>query len=191
MKRIIILALFSLTIFISCSKDDKVDEPTNSTFTLSSSAIENGDLLDAYKCEVKINEIENSIPLSWTHVPDEANSLAIVMHHYPNSNDLTQVNSYLLLWDIDPGVAEMPYGTADDGPWFMGANKDGTAVSYTSPCSPSAGTHEYTITLYALSETPSVLPTSSSVSVDYDTMINAISSVTVIDQAILTFNDVN
>ena len=164
---------------------------TVSEFTLTSVAIENGELLDTYKCEDKTDGSENSIPLSWSNVPAGTNSLAIIMKHYPNLDDLSNPSSYLLLWDIDPGVTEIAYGAADDGPWYMGSNKDGAAVSYTSPCSPSSGSHEYTITLYALSETPSVLPASSSIDVDYDVLINAISTVNVIGETSLTFNDVN
>lgn len=200
MKNIIILLLCPLSFFISCKNDDSPDEDiqeetqeevSSAVFTLSSLAIKDGELLDEFKCEEKVQGIENSIPIAWENVPEEANSLAVVMHHFPNSSDGTEVNSYLLLWDVDPSVLEIPYSTADDGDWFMGVNKDGNTISYTSPCSPSAGSHEYTITVYALSETPSSLPTSSSVDVDYATMIEAIASVTVIDTAVLTFNDVN
>ncbi|MCP4298193.1 MAG: hypothetical protein GY786_21615 [Proteobacteria bacterium] len=159
-------------------------------FTLSSEAISNGELLDAFKCEKKDNGVEDSIPLAWENVPDSANSLAIIMHHYPNSMDTSSVNSYLLLWAIDTSVAGIAHGGADDGSWYMGANKDGAAVSYTSPCSPSAGTHEYTITLYALSETPSTLPIDSTTDVTYSTLKSAIETVTTIDTAVLTFNDV-
>ena len=113
------------------------------------------------------------------------------MHHYPFPDDTSEINSYLLLWGIDPSITEIPHGGADDGDWFMGANKDGTAVSYTSPCSPGTGSHEYTITLYGLSETPPTLPQTNSVNVTYDVLVDAISSVTVIDKATLTFNDVN
>ncbi|MCP4596416.1 DUF1566 domain-containing protein, partial [Neptuniibacter sp.] len=128
-------------------------------FTLSSSAVSDGELLDAYKCEEKVDGVEASIPLSWSNIPDSTGSLAVIMHHYPNPEDTSNANSYLLLWDIDPSITEIAYGEADDGSWFMGANKDGNAISYTSPCSPSAGSHEYTITLYALSQTPASLPT--------------------------------
>ncbi len=182
---------YSDQIQIKVIADDGVVDTTGSEFTLTSIAIGNGELLDAYKCEAKVDGKENSIPLSWSNVPDGTNSLAIIMKHYPNPTDLENPSSYLLLWNIDPDVTEIPYGMADDGPWYMGSNKDGVAISYTSPCSPSAGSHEYTITLYALSETPSVLPNSSSIDVDYDVLINAISTVTVIDEASLTFNDVN
>ena len=112
------------------------------------------------------------------------------MYHYPNPNDSTSVNSYLLLWGIDPSVTEIAYGEADDGTWYMGANKDGNVVSYTSPCSPSPGTHEYIIKIYALSETHSSLPTVSTIDVDYSVLKAAIESVTTIDTAELIFDDV-
>ncbi len=187
--RFLVLSFGLLFFLNACSKKD--DNTAISEFTLTSIAIENGELLDSYKCEEKVDGIENSIPLSWSNTPADANSLAIIMKHYPNSSDLTNANSYLLLWDIDPSVTGIPYGTADDGPWYMGSDKDGVAISYTSPCSPSAGSHEYVITLYALSDTPSDLPSSSSIAVDYDALIEAISTVTIIDEVSLTFNDVN
>jgi phosphatidylethanolamine-binding protein (PEBP) family uncharacterized protein len=179
---------FLLVLAIGCQSDDS-DEETNE-FTLSSIAISNGEILDSYKCETKVDGKENSIPLSWSNVPDSTGSLGVIMHHYPNPSDTSSVNSYLLLWDIDPSITEIPYGAADDGAWYIGANKDGNTVSYTSPCSPSAGTHEYTITLYALSETPVSLPSESTTDVDYSVLKAAIDSVTTIDTAAITFSDV-
>jgi phosphatidylethanolamine-binding protein (PEBP) family uncharacterized protein len=193
-----LLYLFIATsLLLSCSDDaaeDVVIETEieqNQEFTLSSAAIVNGELLDEFKCESKLNGIENSIPLTWSNIPEGTGSLAVIMHHYPNTADTeSSPNTYLLLWGIDPLVNEIPYGTAGDGDWFMGANKDGNAISYTSPCSPSTGSHEYTITLYALSEIPETLPISSSLDVDYDVLINAIENVTVVEATILVFNDV-
>jgi hypothetical protein len=137
-----------------------------------------------------VADIEKSIPLSWSNVPSGTGSLAIIMHHFPNPSDTSNANSYLLLWDISPSVTGIGHGEADDGPWLMGANKDGNAISYTSPCSPSSGTHEYTISLYALSETPPSLPSVSSLDVNYTILKSAIESVNVIATATLTFNDV-
>ncbi len=182
---ILLFGYMFLTLLLGCD-----DSEGTSDFTLSSSAVSDGELLDSFKCETKVNDVENSIPLSWSNVPESAGSLAVIMRHYPNADNTSDVNSYLLLWDIDPSVTEIAYGEADDGSWYMGSNKDGTAISYTSPCSPSAGAHEYTITLYALSETPSSLPTESTIDVDYTVLKNAIETVTTIDTAILTFNDV-
>jgi phosphatidylethanolamine-binding protein (PEBP) family uncharacterized protein len=191
----LIVSLFSLVAYGSATSEtssttDTETEDTSSTFSLTSVAISDGELLDDYKCETKVSDIESSIPLTWENVPSSANSLAIIMHHFPNSEDTSQANSYLLLWDIATTETTIAYGEADDGSWYMGSNKDGTAISYTSPCSPSSGTHAYTITVYALSETPSSLPTTSSLSVDYDTLKAAIATVTTIDTATLDFNDV-
>jgi hypothetical protein len=71
----------------------------------------------------------------------------------------------------------------------MGPNKDGAAISYTSPCSRGSGEHEYTITLYALAETPPALPRHSSLDVTHEVLTKAISSVTVLGTATLTFVD--
>ena len=188
-----ILILFMFTqIPTSCRKGDEqsIKVPANSMFTLSSAAVENGLLLNDYKCEPKVNGVENSIPLSWSNAPESANSFAITMVHYPNPNDSIHLSSYLLLWGIDKSVTAIPYGQADKGPWFMGANKDTVAVSYTSPCSPSAGAHQYILTIYALSATPPGLPTRNSLNVTYGVLMNAISSVTIIERATLIFNNV-
>jgi hypothetical protein len=166
----------------------KPADTTSQSFTLTSSAVVEGKLLNEYQCEPKMNGVEASIPLAWSNVPAGTGSLAMTMHHYPNPNDTSHLNSYLLLWNIDPSVTEISYGAADDGPWYMGANKDGAVVSYTSPCSPVAGTHEYTVTLYALSETPSSLPKQSSVAVTYEVLTQAISTVKVLGKATLSFS---
>lgn len=177
-------------IFAACGGTTCTTTTTTGTFTLTSEAVSNSELLAAFKCETATNDIQSSIPIAWSNVPSTAGSLAIIMHHFPNAADTTNANQYLLLWGIDPSVTEIPYGGADDGSWYMGSNKDGTAISYTSPCSPSAATHEYTITVYALSETPSSLPTTNSIDVTYSVLLDAIATVTTIETAALTFNDV-
>jgi phosphatidylethanolamine-binding protein (PEBP) family uncharacterized protein len=154
---------------------------TNSNFTLSSIAIDtNGALLSDYQCEEKVNGSENSIPISWSNVPEGTSSLAITIHAYTNTA-VVETNSYLTLWGIGPDVTEIAYGAADDGDWFMGPNKDGAGISYTSPCNPSGNFSTYYMTIYALSETPSSLPTENSLTVDYDTLMEAIQTVTLLD----------
>ncbi len=200
MKNILVGIIITLILFLGNSCNTKKEatfynyddfETINTDFKLESKAVVNGKLLDDFKCEKKINDVENSIPLSWSNVPEGTNSLAIVMYHYPKKDDKTEINSYLLLWDINPSVSEIPYKMANNPNWFMGSNKDGTAVSYTSPCSHGPGEHKYTIALFALSETPKSLPKSNSVDVDLETLMNAISEVTVIDRTTLTFTDSN
>ncbi|MGS0528099.1 YbhB/YbcL family Raf kinase inhibitor-like protein [Zobellia nedashkovskayae] len=182
---------------MSCKNNKKATTEVNhddfktihSDFKLSSIAIEDGVLLKAYKCEEKIDDVENSIPLSWENVPYGTESLAVVMYHYPKKDDKTEINSYLLLWDIDPKTTEIPYKMAPNGDWYMGANKDGTAISYTSPCSHGKGKHEYTIALYALAETPPTLPKMNTLDVDYNVFMNAMATVKIIDRTTLRFLD--
>ncbi len=163
-------------------------------FQVSSPAVMDGRLLDAYRCERKPeNLVQNSIPLEWINVPAGTGSLAVSMHHYHDPQDALKedphqyANGYLELWDIDPSVTEIPYKQAGNGPWYMGANKDHDAISYTSPCSREAGDHEYVITVYALSETPSSLPAESSLEVTYTDLVEAIKTVKVIATATLVF----
>ncbi|MGJ8685769.1 MAG: YbhB/YbcL family Raf kinase inhibitor-like protein [Nonlabens sp.] len=196
-SKFIVLILFIG--LMSCKNNKKATTEVNhddfktihSDFKLTSIAIENGVLLDDYKCEEKVNDVENSIPLSWQNVPYGTKSLAVVMYHYPKKDDKTEINSYLLLWDINPETTGIPYKMASKGNWFMGANKDGTAISYTSPCSRGKGKHEYTIALYALSETPTTLPKKHSLNVDYNVFMNALATVKIIDRTTLTFVDSN
>ncbi len=192
-RKIFPLVLICLWSLANCKKESTTTTTTTTTgskFTLTSIAVANGLLLNAYKCETKVNGAENSIPLAWSNAPATANAFAITMIHYPNPNDLTNISSYLELWGIDKSVTSIAYGKADEGPWFMGPNKDLNTISYTSPCSAGAGTHQYTITIYALSATHASLPKQNSMNVTYSTLVNALSTVTIIDKATLVFNAV-
>ncbi|MCP4959669.1 MAG: hypothetical protein GY925_10420 [Actinomycetia bacterium] len=170
--------------------DDLVEEGTGGEqMAITSPAVVDGALLAAFACERKDDGVKASIPLAWSGVSTDAGSLAITMHHFPNPDDTTQANSYLTLWDIDPSVGEIAHGEAGEGGWFQGSNKDGTAISYTSPCSPDPDrTHEYTITLYTLSETPPSLPQQNSIAIDWAVLVESLESVTIIDSATLTFS---
>jgi len=196
--RILNLILPFLIVSVLSCQNSKTDLTTvnhdnfktiHPNFKITSSAVENGVLLDAFKCEEKIDGVENSIPLAWQNVPKGTKSLAIVMYHYPKIEDKTEINSYLLLWNIDPKITEIPYKMAKNGSWYMGANKDGNNISYTSPCSQGKGKHKYIIALYALAETPSMLPKQHSLEVDYNVFMNAIGKTKIIDRTTLTFID--
>ena len=196
-KSIISLIAIALISVYTCTNMKRVSsfknyddfETINPDFKIYTKAVVDGELLDYYKCEEKVNGVENSIPLSWSNVPKGTNSLAIVMYHYPIKDDKSEVNSYLLLWGIDPSVTDIPYKMANNPNWSMGSNKDGNAISYTSPCSHGPGKHKYTIALFALKETPKSLPKGNSINVDYARFMEAISEVEVIDRTTLTFTD--
>ncbi len=167
---------------------ESTESSDDGALAISSEAIVDGALLEAFACERKDNGVEASIPLAWSGVPAEAGSLAITMHHFPRPDDPTEVNSYLTLWDIDASVTGIAHGEASEGEWFQGSNKDGNAISYTSPCSPDdTGNHEYTITLYALSDTPPSLPDGHAIAIDRTALVESLESVTIVDVATLTF----
>ena len=156
-----------------------------SDFTLTSDAINSeGEILDAFKCEEKVNGIEKSIPIAWSNIPEGTGSIAISIHGFPNANE---TNSYLTLWNINPSVTEIQYGEANSGEWFMGPNKDGGKISYSSPCSPSGGTSTYYMTIYALNITPPSLPEENSLTINYSALVNSLSEVTIIDQVVLEY----
>jgi hypothetical protein len=117
---------------ISCKKSTTSPTPVplvTSKFTLTSAAVSNGFLLDAYKCEAKVAGIEKSLQLAWTNAPTSASAFIINMIHYPNESDSFIVSSYLELWGIDKTVTEIPYVKGNAGPWFIGPNKDLNNIS--------------------------------------------------------------
>jgi len=186
-----------LTLFVTACSDSSTNDPVAADttdgqgFTLNSRAVVDGELLARFQCEEKIDGVEESIPLEWSDVPDGTQSLAITMHHFPDPDDETTLSGYLQLWNIDPGTTSIDYGGADDGPWYLGANKDGAAISYSSPCSAGAGTHSYTVTLYALSSDPvlaGLLPAESSIDVDYAAMLSAVEASGTVAETTLTFH---
>ena len=182
-----------LLLLVAACKKDPAEAPAAASpaaFVLSSAAVVNGLLLDAYKCEPKVNGIEKSLPLAWANAPAGTNAFALTMVHYPDPANPANYSSYLELWGIDKAVSGIAYGKAGDGPWFMGPNKDLRAISYTSPCSAGPGTHQYTLTLYALAATPPSLPTQSSLSVTYPVLTSALTTVAVLGKATLVFNSV-
>lgn len=71
----------------------------------------------------------------------------------------------------------------------MGSNKDGNAISYTSPCSQGPGNHEYIITIFALTETPKELPSQSSTNVNFVKFMTAIEHTAIVGKAELKFID--
>ncbi len=165
----------------------------SSDFTLTSAAVSNGELLDTYKCD---QPEERSIPVAWSNAPAGTGAFAIVMYHYPNPSDANDPTKnpegYMQVWNIGASVTEIPWGEAGVSIGYIGRNnkKDNYDIGYTSPCSQGAGTHEYTIVIYALSETPSSLPASNSIDVDYATFMDAIGTVTTLGTASLTFDSI-
>ncbi|WP_458791398.1 YbhB/YbcL family Raf kinase inhibitor-like protein [Yoonia sp. MH D7] len=121
-------------------------------FTVTSSALVDGAALpDDLRC-TRSGGDGMSPPLSWENEPAGTQAYAIVMQHYPNGTypGVNEPSHYWLVWNI-PADAD---GVARGNPTSLGvegSDKDLRATGYTPPCSPAgAGTHEYTIWVYAL-----------------------------------------
>jgi len=183
-----ITAILMGFISISCKKSNGSSIlKSDSSFTLTSMAILSDTLLEAYKCEQKVNGVENSLPVAWSNAPKTAKAFAMTMVDYPNPKDSINLNCNLVLWGIPDTTTSIAYGKMNKGPWFIGPNKDGVACSYTSPCSKGTGDKQYILKIYALTGTPSSLPTQNSLSVNYQVFRQALSTVTIIDSATLIF----
>lgn len=93
-----------------------------------------------------------SIPLTWSNVPEGTQSFALTMHHFPNVNDegdFSKAHSYWTLYDIPASTRALTQGQTDVG--VFGTNSVNALTEYTAPCSTSSDEHDYTIKLYALS----------------------------------------
>jgi Raf kinase inhibitor-like YbhB/YbcL family protein len=125
----------------------------NAEFTLSSPLFEDGDSLpDGLKCERQGGD-GLSPPLSWTDVPDDTKSFALIEHHYPRGSveGVDDPSYYWLLWSIPKETTSISRGNTESVGNEGGGSKFGGTRPYIPPCSPEeSGMHTYVITLYAL-----------------------------------------
>lgn len=123
---------------------------TAQTFAITSPAFADGESIPAaYTCD---DSREVSPPLSFTGVPNEARSLALVMDDpdipkalYPNGGEF----DHWILFNIPPSTTDIREGSSVG---IAGANSAGNNTYY-SPCPPSQyepSEHRYIFTLYAL-----------------------------------------
>lgn len=150
------------------------------TLTLTSPAFATGGAFpDDLKCQ-RDNGDGMSPPLAWTGVPTGAQSLALIMYHYPKgtAEGVNPPSQYWLLWNIPSKMVSLPRGNPDSI-GDEGSDKDARATGYTPPCSPkpwfsfaSGPQHQYFIELFALN-TPLPLPAHDDLSVDWGTLTAA------------------
>lgn len=123
---------------------DAATAPSTGALELSSSVVEDGELLDAkYRCEA------DSPPLAWTAGPEGTRSFAVVFQD--------QVNSYYhwLIYDIAEGERALPMGVPVGAePAMPSGAKQGPSWNrvrgYGGPCAPERTERTYTFTIYAL-----------------------------------------
>lgn len=155
----------------------RLSEPAHAAtaFTLTSPAVTSqGALPAAYTCE----GAGTSPPLTWTPARKGTKGYAIVMDHVPPEGGY---HWYWLMWGIPAKTLALSANVTKIG--FLGGNSVNSSIGYAPPCSKGPGTKTYTITVYALSGTPK-LPKKSSASVTRDSLLAAISGIT-LEKAVL------
>lgn len=107
-----------------------------------------GAIPSLYTCDGR----DVSPPLSWTGIPADGKSLALVCD---DPDAPSRVWVHWVIFNLPPSTTGLPEGVpprkAVDGGGLQGTN-DFRKIGYGGPCPPS-GTHRYVFTLYALGAT--------------------------------------
>lgn len=145
------LATAALATLAGCGLfGDEVTEPATTapvTLSISSPAFDDGDPVPVrFTCK-GANE---SPPLAWTGVPDDAGALALVVTD-PDAPGGTYV--HWVVFNIEPTSSSVSAGSLPDE--ARQARNSAGQARYDGPCPPS-GTHHYRFTVYAL-RTPTTL----------------------------------
>jgi Raf kinase inhibitor-like YbhB/YbcL family protein len=112
-----------------------------STIDVSSSVFEDGEPIPpGYSCD----GTNSSPPLEWSHVPDDAAALALVVSD-PDAPSGTFYHWIVL--DLPPDTSGLELGATPDGVVAQGSTGQS---AYMGPCPPSGTTHHYRFTVYAL-----------------------------------------
>src|SRR5262245_11227209 len=112
-----------------------------STIRVSSSVFEDGDPIPpGYSCD----GTNSSPPLEWSHVPDDAAALALVVSD-PDAPSGTFY--HWIVMDLPADTTGLELGATPDG--VVAQNSTGLSA-YMGPCPPSGTTHHYQFTVYAL-----------------------------------------
>jgi len=141
------------------------------SFTVSIPSAPAGTLPVTYTCDGQ----GVSPALTWRGAPKATKATkgyAIVMDHVPPDGGH---HWYFLDWDIPAMTHSLVAGATTVG--YLGGNSVNRELGYAPPCSQGPGAKVYTITVYALSGTPT-LPRQSSASVTRDQVLSAISGMT-------------
>lgn len=147
--RYIIHLLTVVSLFLSAcqQKPDTIAKGEKSmAITVASTAFEEGGMIPKqYTCD----GADISPPLSWSDVPKEAKSLALISDD-PDAPAGTWV--HWVLFNIPPGATGLPENVPPDETLTDGTQQgmtDFRRLGYGGPC-PPGGTHRYYFKLYAL-----------------------------------------
>lgn len=135
--RIIILLVGCKGQGATLSKEGDVDM----AIQITSSAFKEGDRIPRlYSCDDK----NISPPISWTGVPSNTVTLAIIMDD-PDTPSGTWV--HWVLYNLPPDLTSLEQGFSGKG---TAGKNDFNRMGYGGPCPPKGSTHRYYIKIYAL-----------------------------------------
>lgn len=134
---------------------------TSKTMTLSSPDFKDGGNFPVdFTCDGK----GISPSMSWSNVPNSAQSLVLIMDTIPGPLRPGEVDIgkhyYFTLFNIPTTVSSIAAGATNIG--ILGQNFQGKKLGYTPPCSQGPGSKKYTISLFALNSKLSISPTEAS-----------------------------
>jgi phosphatidylethanolamine-binding protein (PEBP) family uncharacterized protein len=175
-KMAIMNLLFICFFFFACEKDDDIITGT-SEFRLSSPEIGTDSLLPIdYTCDGE----SATLPLEWTGAPDSTVSFAIIMHHEASPTD---VHWYWVLYNIPATVNSLCKNITGVG--TLGTNSVNDQTEYAPPCSQGPGIKAYSITIYALSQFPTINYAPDEVT--REVLLNTIESITLSKASITVY----
>ena len=121
--------------------DTTVDGGATVVLTLSAPWADGETIPDQYRCAGP----ESSPDISWTGVPAEAKSLALVLID-EDAPDYV----HCVVANIDPSTTALLAGSVD--PNAVQATNSAGSVGFAGPCPPAGESHAYSLTLYALDQ---------------------------------------
>jgi len=174
MSRLMVISHLIMMCFIGCSKESTTNSSsTNSTTNNQSNTtianqlafsgaefVGNGAFPKKYTCDSS----GYSPALQWSKAPSGTKSYVITMHHFPPTYPAEEKHVYMLLYNIPAETSSLAENSKNIG--NFGINTVNRKNEYTPPCSQGPGSKKYILTLYALSESPSITTTASQTTMD-------------------------
>ena len=129
--------------------------PAGPPFTLSSPALTDLQILPAkYGCAA--SPVNVSPPISWTNVPPNTQSFALLVQDMePSPMRGVQPFPHWWIWNIPATSTSLPEGVPNTGELTDGSRQtpsqlQNATITYRSPCPPAPQVHHYSFDLYAL-----------------------------------------
>jgi Raf kinase inhibitor-like YbhB/YbcL family protein len=121
--------------------DTTVDGGAAVVLTVTAPWADGDTIPDAYRCAGP----EASPEISWTGVPADAKSLALVLV----DEDAPEYTHWVVA-NIDPATSALLAGSVD--PNAVQATNSAGSIGFSGPCPPEGETHAYSLSLYALDQ---------------------------------------